>query len=54
MWTCASSPTGPSSSCKPAFTLVPIAPARLTEKRASGDHFFQTILSEGVLIAAQD
>ena len=39
---------------KPSFTLVPIAPARLAEKRASGDHFFQTVLSEGVLIAAQD
>jgi len=39
---------------KPAFTLVPIAPARLAEKRATGDHFFRTVLNEGVLIAAQD
>ena len=33
---------------KPAFTLVPITPARLEEKRKSGDHFFQTVLQEGV------
>jgi len=39
---------------KPAFTLVPISPARLTEKRARADHFFQTILNEGVLLAAED
>ena len=39
---------------KPAFTLVPIAPARLAEKRARGDHFFTTVLSEGVLLATQD
>ena len=36
---------------KPAFTLVPIAPARLKEKQAVGDHFFQTVFSEGVLLA---
>ena len=39
---------------KPAFTLVPIAPQRLQEKKASGDHFFQTVLAEGVSIATQD
>jgi hypothetical protein len=39
---------------KPSFTLIPIAPARLDEKKAAGDHFFGTVLSEGVLLAAQD
>jgi predicted nucleotidyltransferase len=39
---------------KPAFTLVPISPARLEEKRASGDHFFATVLREGVLLATQN
>ena len=39
---------------KPAFTLIPIAPARLTEKRERGDHFFSTVLSEGVLLATED
>lgn len=39
---------------KPSFTLLPIAPARLAEKQATGDHFFRTVLNEGVLIAAQD
>ena len=38
----------------PPFTLVPIAPARLEEKKACGDHFFETVLNEGVLLAAQD
>jgi predicted nucleotidyltransferase len=37
---------------KPAFTLVPISPERLEEKRARGDHFFRTVLQEGVLLAA--
>lgn len=35
-----------------AFTLVPIAPARLAEKKASGDFFFATVLKEGRLLAA--
>jgi predicted nucleotidyltransferase len=39
---------------KPAFTLVPIAPQRLEEKKAVGDHFFHTVLTEGVLIATQN
>lgn len=38
----------------PAFTLVPIAPARLEEKKAIDDHFFGTVLTEGLLLAAQD
>ena len=38
----------------PPFTLVPIAPARLAEKKASGDFFYATVLNEGVLLAAQD
>ena len=37
---------------KPAFTLVPIAPGRLEEKRIGGDYFYQTVLREGVLLAA--
>jgi hypothetical protein len=37
---------------KPAFTLVPITPARLQEKRRTGDHFFQTILREGLPLGA--
>ena len=39
---------------KPSFTLVPIAPARLAEKKAIDDHFFGTVMDEGVLIATQD
>jgi predicted nucleotidyltransferase len=39
---------------KPAFTLVPIAPKRLAEKKASQDHFFQTLLTEGHLLATQN
>jgi predicted nucleotidyltransferase len=39
---------------KPSFTLVPIAPQRLEEKKAVGDHFFQTVLTEGVLLATQN
>ncbi len=37
---------------KPAFTLVPISPRRLAEKKAIGDFFFATVLREGVLLAA--
>jgi predicted nucleotidyltransferase len=39
---------------RPAFTLIPIAPQRLAEKKACGDHFFATVLKEGVLLATQD
>ena len=37
---------------RPAFTLVPIAPKRLSEKRARGDHFFRTVLEEGVQLGS--
>ncbi len=37
---------------KPAFTLIPIAPARLREKQLIGDHFFKTIFQEGVKLGA--
>lgn len=39
---------------KPAFTLVPISPRRLAEKRRTGDHFFQTIDKEGICLAKED
>ena len=39
---------------RPAFTLIPIAPGRLTEKRVSGDPFYRTIMEEGVLLASED
>jgi predicted nucleotidyltransferase len=39
---------------RPAFTLIPISPARLAEKQARQDHFFATVLKEGVLLATQD
>jgi predicted nucleotidyltransferase len=39
---------------RPAFTLIPITPCRLDEKQRSGDHFFATVLKEGVPLAAQD
>lgn len=35
----------------PSFTRVPISPARLEEKKAIGDHFFETVLKEGVPIS---
>lgn len=38
----------------PAFTLVPITPQRLAEKRAGGDFFFATILKEGRLLASEN
>ena len=37
-----------------SFTLIPITPRRLEEKRTLGDPFFQTMLREGVQIAAED
>jgi len=37
-----------------AFSLIPITPQRLAEKRARGDFFFQTVIEEGVALAAQD
>ena len=39
---------------RPAFTLVPISPTRLAEKKAIGDYFFGTVLNEGVLLATED
>ncbi len=39
---------------KPAFTLVPIAPKRLEEKKAMGDHFFHTVLTEGILLVTEN
>jgi predicted nucleotidyltransferase len=39
---------------KPAFTLVPISPGRLEEKKAVRDHFFATVLREGVLLATEN
>lgn len=38
----------------PAFTLLPISPGRLAEKKANGDHFFQTVLKEGVLLVSEN
>ena len=38
----------------PALTLVPITPGRLAEKRARRDHFFATVLQEGLLLAAEN
>lgn len=38
----------------PAFTLLPITPRRLEEKKANRDPFFITILKEGVQLAAQN
>ena len=37
---------------RPSFTLIPITPQRLQEKKAIGDFFFGTVLREGVLLAA--
>jgi len=37
---------------KPAFTLLPIAPSRLQEKKKRGDHFFRTVLEEGIILAS--
>ena|ERR1700720_1523272 len=39
---------------RPALTLIPITPQRLEEKTACGDHFFRTVLKEGVLLATEN
>ena len=39
---------------KPSFTLVPITPGRLDEKKSIGDFFFRTVLEEGVLLASEN
>lgn len=36
----------------PAFTLLPITPGRLAERRARQDPFFATVFREGVRIAS--
>ena len=38
----------------PAFTLVPISPQRLAEKRAGQDHFFATVLKEGIQLVSEN
>ena len=38
----------------PAFTLLPISPQRLAEKRARNDHFFHTVFKEGVILASEN
>ena len=39
---------------RPAFTLIPITPQRLAEKRAVRDPFFDTVLDQGVLLATEN
>jgi hypothetical protein len=36
---------------RPAFTLIPITPARLAEKQARHDHFLATVLKRGEFCA---
>lgn len=36
---------------RPSFTLIPTTPARLAEKTPRNDHFFTTVLKEGVVLA---
>lgn len=38
----------------PPLTLIPITPARLAEKERSQDHFFKTVLNEGVPLAQEN
>lgn len=39
---------------RPGFSLVPITPVRLKEKRAIQDFFFEGIMQEGIPIATKD
>jgi predicted nucleotidyltransferase len=39
---------------RPPLTLVPISPARLAEKKARKDDFFETVLTEGILLATEN
>jgi predicted nucleotidyltransferase len=39
---------------RPALTLVPITPDRLAEKKDRKDHFFATVIQEGLLLAAEN
>lgn len=38
----------------PAFTLLPISPQRLAEKKAVHDHFFATVFKEGIQLASEN
>lgn len=38
----------------PPFTMIPITPTRLAEKTAIRDHFFGTVLQEGVTLATEN
>ena len=38
----------------PPLTLLPITPQRFAEKRACHDHFFATIMKEGVILASEN
>ena len=38
----------------PPLTLLPITPQRLAEKRACHDHFFATVMEEGVILATEN
>ena len=39
---------------KPSFTIVPITPERLSEKRSIKDYFYETVLKEGVHLAEEN
>ena len=39
---------------RPPFSLIPISPKRLLEKKECGDHFFATVLDEGLIVASQN
>jgi predicted nucleotidyltransferase len=39
---------------KPSFTLIPITPERLAEKRRIQDFFYETVLNEGVRLATEN
>jgi predicted nucleotidyltransferase len=39
---------------KPSFTIIPITPKRLSEKRSIRDFFFETVLKEGVRLAEEN
>jgi len=39
---------------RPAFTLIPISPGRLSEKKARQDHFFSTVIGEGIQIVTKN
>ena len=37
-----------------ALTLIPITPLRLEEKKERKDHFFATVIQEGLLLASEN